>query len=129
MSQTSNPYEAPKSQVEDLRSHDDARLQRIAGGQKFAIYAILLNFVAYAIAVLVPGPFAGLAFLAAFVLGAIGIFRLGETVSQSVVLRLLLIVLMIVPLLSLLLLLSLNSRATRLLREGGYRVGLLGASR
>jgi hypothetical protein len=38
-------------------------------------------------------------------------------------------VLMFVPLINLLTLLVVNGRATRVLRDAGYRVGLLGASR
>lgn len=123
-----NPYAAPKSEVGGAEAVDDQRLQRIASGQKFAIYAILLQFLAYG-AQAAYGAVGGLVFLAAFVLSVIGIFRLGETVTGSAVLRLFLCVLMIIPLVSLLVLLSLNSRATKQLREGGYRVGLLGASR
>jgi len=123
-----NPYAAPKSEVGGAEAFDDERLQRIASGQKFAIYAILLQFAAYGLQFAV-GPLGGLAFLVAFVLSVIGIFRMGEAATGSTVLRVLLCVLMIIPLVSLLVLLSLNSRATKQLREGGYRVGLLGASR
>ena len=123
-----NPYSAPKSEVGGAEAVDDMRLQRIASGQKFAIYAILLQIVAYGLQIAL-GSIGTLAFLVAFVLSVIGIFRLGETVTESTILRVLLCVLMIVPLLSLLILLSLNSRATKQLREGGYKVGLLGASR
>ena len=123
-----NPYAAPRSEVGGAEAVDDERLQRIASGQKFAIYAILLQFVAYAVQAAI-GPLGILVFLAAFVLSVVGIFRLGETVTGSTVLRLFLCVLMIIPLVSLLVLVSLNSRATKQLREGGYHVGFLGASR
>jgi hypothetical protein len=43
--------------------------------------------------------------------------------------RVLLAVLMVIPLIGLITLVILNSRATKALRAGGYKVGLLGASR
>ena len=122
-----NPYAAPKTEVSDAEAPDDERLKRIAGGQKFAIYAILLQILAYGLQLAV-GPIGAVAFLVAFVLSVIGIFRLGETVTESIILRILLCILTIIPLVSLIVLLSLNARATKQLREGGYRVGLLGAS-
>ena len=47
----------------------------------------------------------------------------------SIVAKILLVILMFVPLVNLITLLVLNARATRRLREAGYKVGLLGASR
>lgn len=126
LSQNDSPYEAPKSQVEDPKGTDVARLQRIASGQNFATYAILLNLRAYGVSAAASDIVAGLVFIAALVLSIIDIFTLGETATPLIALRVLQAILMIVPLISLQVLFSLNSRATRLLRKDGYRVGLLG---
>lgn len=58
-----------------------------------------------------------------------GIFRLGTGLGLHPVVGVFLILAMFVPLLNLIILLVLNARATRTLREAGYKVGLLGASK
>ena len=123
-----NPYEAPKSRVDDAPVDDDARLQRIASGQKLAIYAILLNFGTLALQPAI-GVLASLLALPALVCSVIGVFRMGDVVTRSVVLKVILVLFLIVPVLNLLVLVALSGRATTALRAGGYRVGLLGASK
>jgi hypothetical protein len=93
------------------------------------IYAILLNFVTFA---LQAGgtPLLGLIVaLTALVMSLVGIFRVGSGMGFGVAAKILLVILMFVPLANLITLLVLNSRATKLLREAGYTVGLMGASR
>lgn len=126
--QQQNPYAAPKATVSDTVGADGESLKQIATGQKLVIYAVLLNFATLAADVALPG-LGILLGLAAFILSVIGIFRLGATVTNSVVIKVILVLCMILPLVNLIVLLSLNSRATSKLREGGYRVGLMGASK
>lgn len=126
--QDKNPYATPKAEVGGAETMGDENLKQIAIGQRMVILAVLLNFVTLALQAVSP-LLALFAALVAFVLAIIGIFRLGGTVSNSVVVKILLVLMMIVPLLNLIVLLTLNSKATGVLRAGGYRVGLMGASK
>ena len=122
-----NPYGAPKARVAEA-AEPSVAAEKLASGQKLLIYAILLNLGSLVVA-FVFAPLAPLATIAALVLSIIGIVRLGAGFGFSVVVRILLCILMLVPLVNLIALLVLNSRATTRLREAGYTVGLLGASR
>lgn len=122
-----NPYEAPRARVEGALETSEG-VEKLASGQKLVIYAILLNLAALALQVAV-GPLGGLLGIAGLVLSLIGVVRLGVGFGLSVFLRIVLCILMFVPLLNLIALLVMNSRATARLREAGYKVGLLGASR
>ena len=122
-----NPYQAPKAHV-DTGPDNTEEIGKVASGQKLVIYAILLNFVAIALQVAI-GPIAGLFGLAGLVLSLIGIFRIGSGMGFSIVAKIVLVILMFIPLVNLITLLILNSRATSRLRQAGYKVGLLGASR
>jgi hypothetical protein len=62
-------------------------------------------------------------------MGLVGFFMLASGLGYSVLLIILLAILMLIPLINVITLLVLNSRATAVLRAGGYKVGLLGASR
>jgi hypothetical protein len=122
-----NPYQAPKAQVATPAGRSEGT-EKVASGQKLVIYAILFNFVTLALQVAI-GPIAGLVGIVALVLSLIGIFRIGSGMGFSIVVKILLVVLMFVPLVNLITLLILNGRATKRLREAGYTVGLMGASR
>ena len=122
-----NPYQAPKAAVGGIDATEDT--EKVRSGQKMLIYAILLNFVTFA---LQAGgtPLLGLIVaLTALVMSLVGIFRVGSGMGFGVAAKILLVILMFVPLANLITLLVLNSRATKLLREAGYTVGLMGASR
>lgn len=123
-----NPYEAPGAPIR--RTTDDRmRIADIASGQKLVIYAIISDFVAIALRMFVVGPLAGLAVLTAFVFAIMGIVRLGSGLGMSLVSKILLVVVMFLPLVNVITLLVVNARATTHLRNAGYKVGLLGASK
>lgn len=124
----SNPYEAPRAPIPALPGTDGKRVEEIANGQKLVIYAILVNLATIGLQ-MVFGPLAALGGLLALVMAIIGIVRLGSGMAMSVASRIILVVLMFVPLVNLISLLVLNSRATTQLRNAGYKVGLLGASK
>ncbi|HUG77591.1 MAG TPA: hypothetical protein VML57_08925 [Burkholderiales bacterium] len=122
-----NPYQAPKAVV-DTGVEVSEGIEKVASGQKLVIYAILVNFLTIGLQVLI-GPPASLLALVALVLSLVGIYRVGSGMGFSMVAKIGLIVLMFVPLINLITLLVLNGRATARLRDAGYKVGLLGASR
>ncbi len=107
----------------------DKNLREIAAGQKMVIFAILLHFAAFALYYYTRNPISGLVALAGSVLAIIGVIRLAVGLAQAMGLKIFFIILMFIPLISLITLLILNSIATKRLREGGYKVGLLGASK
>jgi hypothetical protein len=104
-------------------------LPKVASGQRLIIYAILLNILTV-IATATVGELAGLGVaLCALVMALVGLFQLTSGMRYAVGWRVVLFVLMFIPLINLITLVILNSRATQALRAGGYKVGLLGASR
>lgn len=120
-----NPYEAPKAAIEVPQR---VGVEEIASGQKLVIYAILVNFATIVLQVVV-GRIAGLLGIASLVMSVVGIIRVGRGMGFGRGSRMLLVVAMFVPLVNLITLLVLNARATTLLRNAGYKVGLLGASK
>ena len=58
-----------------------------------------------------------------------GILRISSGLGYGTGTKVILVILMFVPLVGLITLLVLNAKATNRLREAGYKVGLLGASR
>ena len=122
-----NPYEAPKAPIDEPPTHG-RDVEQIASGQKLVIYAILVN-LATVVLQLTVGPIAGLLNIASLVMSVVGIVRLGRGMGLGRGSRMLLVVAMFLPLVNLITLLVLNSRATAHLRNAGYKVGLLGASR
>ena len=122
-----NPYSAPSATQVGLQD-GSVRLESIASGQKLVIYAILVYF-AVIILQLVVGPIAGVLLLVSMVMGIIGVIRLASGLGKSTASKVIFVVLLFIPLVGLITLLVLNGKATAALRAGGYRVGLLGASR
>ena len=122
-----NPYEAPKATVGGVDASEDT--EKVRSGQKMLIYAILLNFVNFALQAAGTPLLGLLVALTALVMSLVGIFRVASGMGFGIAVKILLVILMFVPLVNLITLLILNSRATKLLREAGYTVGLMGASR
>ena len=104
------------------------RLSRIARGQRLVIYGILLNLLTLALIATV-GDVAKLLYFPALVVSIVGLHGLASGLGYAVWKEVLLILLMLIPLLNLIVLAAINSRATKMLRAGGYKVGLFGASR
>lgn len=123
---SNNPYETPRSQVDDGPS-DSVELQQIASGQKLIIYSIILNFITIALQHS-SGGLALVASLVALVMSIIGIVRLCGGFGHSTGTKVLLVIGCFIPLVNLVILVVLSMKATGRLREAGYKVGLLGAS-
>ncbi|NRA40197.1 MAG: hypothetical protein HRU15_18775 [Planctomycetes bacterium] len=122
----SNPYEAPEFEGNAI-DNNEYNIEKVRSGQKLILYSILVYFLAIVLQIAI-GPIAGLLMLVTFILGLIGTIRLTRGLNYSVILTILLVIVMMIPLIGLLVLLSLNGRATKILKESGYKVGLLGAS-
>lgn len=133
-----NPYQKPEAELE-VPGDDSEEMERLAAAQKLVLYAILFyvigifspSFIAAINPRLLPvvGTLVPLLVFAAALISLVGIVRLSGALGHSIVVRILLFILMFVPLINLLTLLMLNSRASARLRDGGYRVGLMGASK
>lgn len=124
---TYNPYEAPNADIAAPLANEPG-IELVASAQKLIIYSILTYFAAVAIKAAL-GPIGFLVLLVALCMGIVGSWRLCTGLGYSIAVRIILMVLMFVPLVSLIVLLVLNAKATGKLREAGYHVGLLGASR
>ena len=122
-----DPYAAPSAST--VPSADEAeafRTGRVKLGQKLVLYAILFQIVAVIGSVAVNPMLSLLVFVSIFMSMA-GVILLGVHLFQSAGFAVLFFVFMFIPLINLLTLLFVNSRATRYLKERGYRVGLMGA--
>ena len=122
-----NPYAAPKSAVADVADPGTgAELNRVASGQRFMIYALLVSMGGMALRTTM-GPPAAIVGLVASVVAIVGVVRLSGALGAGVAMRVVYSIAMIVPLVNLLVMLMLSAKATKALRAGGYEVGLLGA--
>lgn len=124
-----NPYAAPQTGAS--LADGPSRVLAVGRAQKLLIYAILLNLVGTVI-VFAAGPAGGMLALPinlfSLVLSIIGIIRLAIGLGNGIAMRVVYIVLMFVPLVNLITLVILNGKATKMLRDAGYKVGLLGAN-
>ena len=123
-----NPYDAPKSTVEDVAQHSQA-LDQVASGQKLIIYSILLSFASMAANTAFPPAVVFALVLITAVMSIVGAVRLCNGMGFSTLSKVLVIVGLLLPIVSLFVLVTLSIRATSRLKEAGYKVGLLGAER
>jgi hypothetical protein len=140
-----NPYSPPKAEVRDVfdPEMDQERVQRLRSGQKLAIYAILIYLVTLIVQMSLagaphspraPGLLMASGFvlmaggLAALIMSLMGVWKMGYGLGVGTILRVVMLIFMIVPVINILLLLIVNARATRKLRQAGYKVGFLGVS-
>ena len=120
-----NPYQSPEAAELDIPDISDA-LFAVAQGQKLIIYAILINFLGMAVAQVSPVLLLVVNIIA-LLLSIVGIVKLASGLEFSLLTKILTISSMIVPLINLLVLAALSAKATKMLKQGGYKVGLLGA--
>jgi hypothetical protein len=107
----------------------ELQVREVAARQKEIIYCILANIVLTVLSLGLPPllkALMGIVYLGLFVFTAICFFRLARKFYHPVMAVMMTIVL-IVPLLGLLVLLSVNGKATNLLKRNGIAVGLMGA--
>jgi hypothetical protein len=122
-----NPYIPPSSDLgARTLSSDDA--EAVCEGQKLIIYAIVANFVAGAFSK--TSEWLGVAAaLVAVSMGITGLLKIAKGMDVSTARKVMIGLLMLVPVVNLITMMVVNSRATKLLRDAGYKVGLMGASK
>ncbi|HEY5852053.1 MAG TPA: hypothetical protein VIT62_14965 [Lysobacter sp.] len=76
-----SPYQSPQSYVLNPRKGDEA-LDDVASGQKLAIYAIVLYFVAVGLRVAI-GPLAFVAVLACLGMSWVGVYRISRGLGHA----------------------------------------------
>jgi len=115
------------ARVAEIDEHE--KLSLAAGGQKIAIYCILLNMAVqgmsrnpsvHALVVLILSILIGIYAL-------VGVVRMCSGLERSQNAKIAFMVTSFVPLLNIISLIYLSSRTTKALRKAGWQVGLLGA--
>ena len=124
-----NPYQPPESDIDPgagANGLDEKTFYHLSRGQKMAIYAIAIYFIAGISANFIGGIFAGLLIIFALVLAIVGLVRILMGSQIGLLSKILLFIAMFIPLINLLALARINYIATKELRAAGYKVGLLG---
>jgi hypothetical protein len=102
-------------------------LEQVRTGQRLVIFAILGNFI-FLGSRSASGAIFLLVGLVTIVMSIVGVLRLGSGLRYGDGAKAFLIVSQFIPLVNIVVLAVVSSKATKLLREAGYKVGLLGAS-
>ena len=126
MENDSNIYEAPKSDLMTPEMNSNDEFIKVGKAQKLILYAILAQIGSIVLQFLIP-VIGMLAAWAAIIMGIVGLVKLIGALGGSTISKILCGIGMFIPLVSLIILLVFSSKATNLLRENGYKVGLLGA--
>lgn len=108
---------------------DSTQLDDVAEGQRWIIYAILVNIGAIMWRALLGNEVWALLSVTSAALAILGVIRLAKGLGYSTVVKVFLVILVFIPVISLITLAILSSRATTTLRAAGYKVGFLGAKR
>jgi len=122
-----NPFAPPEARVADHAAQgadDTLLLNRIASGQRLLVVAVLVSILS---SVFRGNPVGAIVAIVSAIIAVVGAVRLAAALGSPPWVRVVAGLLMLVPLVNLITMLVLSSRATRRLRAGGYRVGLLGA--
>jgi hypothetical protein len=119
---------APATPANDSETADE-KLALAAGGQKIAIYCLLLTFVLNAVTRTQSFP-PIVVLLLTFALGVyslVGVVRICSGLDKGQGTKIFFMVCAFVPLASIVTLIYLSMRTTKLLRAAGWTVGLMGA--
>jgi hypothetical protein len=132
MTNYSNPFEAPRAPLGEVVGVKSGRLEdlrKVASYQRAILICILIYIVTFMGQFAVPPAqrtiLAVLTFCVSLV-ATVFVFMLAMKV-YSRGLGILLGILAIIPCIGLLVLLMINDKATKILRQNGYKVGFLGA--
>ena len=115
---TSNPYEAPKEKSEITGDETSEQVIRVGKQQRAIMWLILAAILTFLV------PLAG---LITGIIMIVFVYRFASAMKWPV--AWLWAILSFLPLINLLILVTLNGRATKLLRANGIRVGLMGANK
>ena len=127
-----NPYQSPttESQVIGVLSGQRDDLRSVAQYQKGILVCILIHLIAVICQLTLPAEIRlvlGLGVLLVGLVGTVFVFLLAMKVYGSAV-GVLLGILALLPCIGLIVLLAVNGKATRILKQNGIKVGLLGAN-
>lgn len=133
-----NPYSPPLANVEHASAGNAevlARLEKVRTGQRLVIWAMVLYFAMGALWLLPLGLFslrvialpAMAEMFVVIVQSLLGVVRMWSGFETPIAYRIIMAALLFVPMVGLLILAGSSARATKSLRQHGYRVGLLGA--
>lgn len=125
-----SPSPQPSLEADNkLYDEQEESLALVAGGQKMLIYCLIANFVLSAAARggSIPPLIGSALYIAVAAVSLFGIVRICSGLGQGTSGKIMFMVLAFVPLVNLIALLYLSARTNRLLRDAGWRVGLLGA--
>lgn len=132
------PYTPPNTTSPPILSNDQD-LVHMAKMTRHLNYAILLQisfFIIFAILSSNTGAagsiitILGLLFFGVIIYGIISVFRLMKSVSGTGMAIVLMIVMLLpIPFLNILIILYANGKASKILKESGYKIGLLGAKK
>jgi hypothetical protein len=127
MKETQSNKPMSRSAVAD--EDDEENLRLAAHGQKIVIYGIVLNLILRAAerSQILAGIFADLVFICLTGYTLLGVAKICTSLGKSQNQKIGWMVLAFVPLIGLLVLVVLNVKASRMLRNAGWQVGLLGA--
>lgn len=127
-----NPYAAPEAdeQVSGILSGSQKDLYHVARMQKGIIICILLYFIAMFGQLAIPQQLRGLILIGLlFVLLAGAVFVISLSVRvYGTALGIVLGILALIPCWGMIVLLVINSKATRIMKDNGIKVGLMGAN-
>lgn len=126
-----DPYKTPESGFNPDAAilpvaEGGVALEQVRTGQRFVIFALLANLLVAGLRVGTPGISMVLG-LFAMAVSIVGVVRMTSGLRYGTAAKIACVVFQLVPFVNLLVLVSLNVRATKVLREAGYTVGLLGA--
>ncbi|MDH5629962.1 MAG: hypothetical protein OEY96_07375 [Gammaproteobacteria bacterium] len=126
---TKNHYKTPDSEIGNsplIREKNETRLNLLSVGQKMMIYGIIIEFSSLALINFLP-YLVGVVIAVGLMITLAGIILVYYILEFHVAAKILYLLLLFVPLINLLVILSLNSRATKMLKEAGYTIGFFGA--
>jgi uncharacterized membrane protein len=126
-----NPYQAPLADLRavGVKSGQREDVRAVAVYQKGILVCLAIYLLLVIGQFAVPAdvrPILGLVFVSLGVAGLVFVFLLSTKVYSTAV-GVILAVLTLLPCIGILVLLVVNSKATRILTDNGYKVGLLGA--
>ncbi len=123
------PSRAPRDTAELEEYEQTEREWLAARGQRILIWSILLNFLLSALsrAHAVPDLLVQSLYLAVAAWSLVGVVKICSGLAKGQNQKILFMVLSFFPLINLVTLLYLNAKTTRMLRDAGWSVGLLGA--
>lgn len=120
-----DPYTPPAARVDDV-GKTGGNTEDVRKGQKLILYAILINIAVFFLVNV--NPLLGLINLVSLGMSIWGLVLLGRGMESSLLMKVVCVICLFIPFVNFITLLVLNSKATKILRDAGYKVGLMGAS-